>query len=124
MNDAISSNESLVYDSNCDYVGFLAENLPDCYDGKTDNFLGENCDFEYKVGSLQVSNCLSKSYHFFNLSEFDIYMESRCDEIYCYRGDRIVNRSMCNIELGTAFAFHNANYRGNMTWEQGSGVVS
>ncbi|XP_075257357.1 uncharacterized protein LOC142349581 isoform X2 [Convolutriloba macropyga] len=119
LNDASIDFESLFYDSNCYYAGFLNANLLDCYDGKSENSLGDNCDFEYKVGELRASSCLTKSHHIYNYSEFDFYMESVCDEIYCYRGERIVNNSLCNIELGTVVAIYNANYRGNMTFEEG-----
>ena len=122
-NSASTSNELLVHDKNCDYVGIHDDVTPDCFDGKLSGHLGDNCDLEFKVGKLWVTDCLNETTPIRNISEVEIEMKHVCYEMHCYRGQRKVIQSYCKIELGVPFSFHTANYAGNMTWQQGFGTV-
>ena len=81
--------------------------------------MGENCDLQFKIGTFRVSECLNQTNRVFNVSEFEIQSERICNEMHCYRGERIVNQSYCAIELGVPYVVYQANYAGNMTWQQG-----
>ena len=118
-NDVLISNESLVHDRNCDYVGTLEKDTPDCFDGKESSRLGNNCNLEFKIGNLWVTKCLNVTTPITNISEFEVQLVHVCNEIYCYRGQRKVNQSLCKIRIGVPFLTRIANYAGNMTWQQG-----
>ena len=118
-NGATVSDDLLVHEDSCVYVGIQLEDTPDFFDGNSSKNLGKNCDLEFKIGNLWVSGCKNKTNNVTKVSDVEMQSEVICQEMYCYRGERLVNQSYCEIQLGVPYIVYQANYAGNMTWEQG-----
>ena len=116
--NADSSLSDLKTNPNCIYAGMSPNDEASCFDSSNKNgFLGSNCGLDFKVGDLHATNCVNRTSTLVNITEYEVTLTRNCSsEIYCYRGQRLVDPSLCEIDYSIPFEFIRANYAGNLTW--------